>query len=139
MCVTSEPSSGVAPMLLRTCPVLGTINTFKIGLRMPVPSTTPREQIQRSNSSSVFPSSASSPLILQHPSAASSVGTVQVHHFQPTITEPIWPCSPRPWRLGAQGLWGNCCVCTRVCKRVHIYVLICVSLCTDPRIWVWGS
>lgn len=79
------------------------------------------------------------PLTLQHPSVASSVGTVQAHRFQPTITEPIWLCSPRLWRLGVQGLWGNCCVCMCVCKRVCIYVLMCVSLCTDPRIGVWGS
>lgn len=125
-------------LLRRTCPVvLGMVNAFRIGLRTPVSSTTPTEGRQadiKASSRLSLPILCLCPLLPQYPSVASSVGTVQAHHFQPIITEPIWPCSPRPWKLGVQGLWGNCCVCTCVCKHACVSACVCVCLSTDPAL-----
>lgn len=109
-------------MLLRTCPVLGTINTFKIGLRMPVPSTTPREQIQRSNSSSVFLSSASYPLSFNIP-----VRLLPSEQSKFIISNQLSPSPSGRAALGHGGWGPRDCGVTVVCARV--YANGCISMC----------
>ena len=125
-------SSGLwASRLLGTLPFLREIEAFeKLGPRslLPTPTEVGQSRDRGPCPSSASPSSTSSVPSSLNPSVASSVGAARAHLFPPTITGPGWPCSPQLWKLGVQGLWGNCWVSACVCPGLYVLGSMYVSV-----------
>ena len=111
--------------------------SFRIGLRMPVPCTTPTEQIKRSTSSSAFPSSASFPLSFNIP-----VWLLPSEQSKLLISNQLSPSPSGRAALGHGG-WGSrdcgvtVCVhvCIQTCVYIYLYAYVCESMYRSHN---WG-
>lgn len=131
-------SSGVASMLLRTCPVLGTTDGLQDGPQdaCPMHDSHRREtgRYKVPPPSSAFPSSASFPFSLNIP-----VWLLPSQKSELIISNQLSPSPSGRAALG-HGSWGSRdCGVTAVCARVYehgvcIYVCVCVCLSTDPAL-----